>query len=210
MELDEVIRQRRMVRAFGPDPEAPAPVAPEVLDALLDAARRAPSAGSSQATRFLVLDSPEAVAGYWDLTLPSERRSGFAWPGLVVAPVLVVVLVDPGAYPARYAEDDKSATGLGVGVDAWPVPYWWVDAGMVVQNLLLEVVDAGLGACFFGLFDHERPVLDAHGVPRGWRAVGTIALGHPAPSRPGRSAGRERPPLAEIARRGRWSDVTAT
>jgi nitroreductase len=194
-----------MVRAFGPDPAAPAAVAPSVVDALLDAARRAPSAGHSQGVRFLVLDTPAAVAGYWDLTLPAPRRDGFAWPGLLVAPVLVVVLVDPGAYVARYAEADKAATGLGAGEEAWSVPYWWVDAGAVVQNLLLAVVDAGLGACLFGLFAHEEAVLRAHDVPAGWRAVGTVALGHPSPDRPGRSAVRPRPPLDAIARRGRWS-----
>lgn len=189
-----------MVRAFGPDP-----VDPAVVDVLLDGARRAPSAGNTQAVRFLVLDTPEAVAGYWDLTLPAERRPGFAWPGLLVAPVLVVVLVDPGAYVARYAEPDKAATGLGRGAGEWAVPYWWVDAGAAIQDLLLGVVDAGLGACLFGLFAHEEAVLAAHGVPAGWRAAGTVALGHPAPSPPGRSAGRPRPPLGEVVHRGRWS-----
>ncbi len=194
-----------MVRAFGPDPAAPAPVAPDVVDALLDAARRAPSAGHSQGVRFLVLDTPPSVTRYWDLTLPAPRRAGFAWPGLLVAPVLVVVLVDPDAYVARYAEPDKASTGLGTGPDAWSVPYWWVDGGAVVQNLLLAVVDAGLGACFFGLFDHEEVLLRAHEVPAGWRAVGTVALGHPSPDRPGRSSSRPRPSVADIVRRGTWS-----
>lgn len=190
-----------MVRAFGPDP-----VDPATVDALLDGARRAPSAGNTQAVRFLVLDTPEAVAGYWDLTLPPARREGFAWPGLLVAPVLVVVLVDPAAYVARYAEPDKAATGLGRGVGEWTVPYWWVDAGAAVQDLLLGVVDAGLGACLFGLFAHEEAVLRAHGVPAGWRAAGTVALGHPAEAPPGRSAGRTRPPLGEVVHRARWAE----
>jgi nitroreductase len=183
-----------MVRAFTGDA-----VDPAVLDGLLDAARRAPSAGHTQAVGFLVLDTPAAVAGYWDLTLPVERR--------------VVVLVDPEAYPARYREPDKAATGLGEGTGAWPVPYWWVDAGAAVQTLLLGLVDAGLGGCLFGLFAHEAAVLEAHGVPPGWRAVGTVALGHPAPDGPGRSASRPRPPLGSVARRGRWDrpgDVAAT
>lgn len=201
MELGDALRRRRMVRAFGPEP-----VEPEVVDGLLDAARRAPSAGNVQAVRFLVLDTPDAVAGYWDLTLPPERREGFAWPGLVAAPALVVVLVDPGAYVTRYAEDDKAGTGLGSGHEAWTVPYWWVDGGAAVQTLLLGAVGVGLGACLFGLFAHEQAVLAAHGVPSGWRAVGTVALGHPvAEERPGRSAGRSRPALAAVVQRGRWS-----
>jgi len=202
VELSEARRRRRMVRAFGPDA-----VDPAVVDALLDGARRAPSAGNTQAVRFLVLDTPEAVAGYWDLTLPPERREGFAWPGLLVAPVLVVVLVDPGAYVARYAEPDKAATGLGRDAGEWTVPYWWVDAGAAIQDLLLGLVDAGLGGCLFGLFHHEETVLRAHGVPDGWRAAGTVALGHPPPgdtAPPGRSAGRARPPLSAVIHRGRW------
>lgn len=199
MELTEAIRRRRMVRAF-----TAAPVDPAVLDGLVDLARRAPSAGNAQACRFLVLDRPDAVARYWDATLPPERRATFRWPGLVAAPALVIVAVRPDAYVERYAEPDKAATGLGEDAARWPVPYWWVDAGAAVEHLLLGAVDAGLGACLFGLFDHEPAVAAAFGVAPGWRLVATIALGHPAPDEPGRSAGRPRPPLDEVRRRNVW------
>lgn len=205
MELNDAIRLRRMVRTFGPDPARPDRVDADLLDDLLDRSRRAPSAGNVAAVRFLVLDDVDAVARYWDLTLAPDRRAGFAWPGLLVAPVLVVVWVEPDAYPRRYAEADKATTGRGRGVDAWPVPYWWVDAGAVVQNLLLGIVDAGLGGCLFGLFEHEEAVRAAFGVPAGWRAVGTVAIGHPGPEeRRGRSAGRRRPDRDELIRRGAW------
>lgn len=188
-----------MVRAF-----TDAPVDRTVVDGLVDLARRAPSAGHSQGWAFVVLSGREETARYWDVALPPERRGGFAWPGLVTAPVLVLVLVRPDSWVERYAEPDKAATGLGAGTQQWPVPYWWVDAGMAVEHLLLGAVDAGLGACFFGLFDHEPTVLAALGVPDGWRAVGTVAVGHPAPSEPGRSVARGRRPLDEVLHRGRW------
>src|ERR687897_3835010 len=113
-------------------------------------------------------------------------------------------LVSPDAYVERYGESDKRATGRGAGQSAWPVPYWWVDGGMAVQTLLLAATDAGLGALFFGLFDHERSVLDRVGVPPGWRALGVVALGWPAPDEPGRSAARPRPPLGDVVHRGGW------
>ena len=188
-----------MVRAFTPDP-----VDPATVDALVDLARRAPSAGHSQGWAFVVLEGPEQTARYWDVTLPAGRRSTFRWPGLVAAPVMIVVLVEPRAWVDRYAERDKAAAGLGTDEGAWPVPYWWVDGGMAVEHLLLGAVDADLGACFFGLFDHEAEVLAALGVPGGWRALGTVALGHPAPDEPGRSAGRGRRSLAAVVHRGRW------
>jgi nitroreductase len=197
--LRDVIVRRRMVRAFTDEP-----VAGDVLDGLLDLARRAPSAGNSQGTAFVVLDTADAVAGYWALTLPAERRASFGWPALLHAPVLVVVLCSERAYVDRYAEPDKAGTGLGDDAAAWPVPYWFVDAGMAVEHLLLGVTEAGLGACFFALFDHEAAVLASLGVPGGWRAVGTIAIGHPAPDRPGTSAGRPRRPFDDVVHRGRW------
>jgi hypothetical protein len=47
-------------------------------------------------------------------------------------------------------------------------------------------------------------VLAELGVPDGWRAVGTVAMGHPAPDEPGRSAGRPRRTLDEVVHRGTW------
>lgn len=197
--LLEVVRRRRMVRAYMDEP-----VDPAVVDELIDLARRAPAAGNSQGMAYVVLSGAAEVATYWDVALPPARRTAFRWPGLVAAPVLVIVLVRPEAWVERYAEADKAATGLGRGAGEWVVPYWWVDAGMAVEHLLLGAVDAGLGACFFGLFDHEAPVLAALGVPAGWRAVGTVALGHPAPDEPSRSALRGRPSLGGVVHRGRW------
>jgi nitroreductase len=198
MELRDAVWARRMVRAF-----ARRPVPRATVDDLLDLARRAPSAGNTQAWHFVVLEGDE-TARLWDVTLPPPRREVFRWSGLLDAPVVVVPVVDPAAYASRYAEDDKRATGLGQGPDVWPVPYWWVDGGMAVHGLLLAAVDAGLGALFYGLFDHETSVLAALGVPDGYRALGAVALGWPAPDEPGRSAGRPRPALGDVIHRGRW------
>lgn len=198
MELRDAVRARRMVRAF-----ARRPVPRATVDDLIDLARRAPSAGNTQPWHFVVLEGEE-TARLWDVTLPLPRREAFRWSGLLDAPVVVVPVVDPGAYASRYAEDDKRATGLGDGPGAWSVPYWWVDGGMAVHGLLLAAVDAGLGALFYGLFDHEAAVLAALGVPAGYRALGAVALGWPAPDEPGRSAGRPRPALGDVVHRGRW------
>jgi nitroreductase len=200
VELTAAIRRRHMVRSFDGRPVPPAEV-----DRLIDLARRAPSAGNTQACAFVVLEGP-ATARLWDVTLPPGRRASFRWQRLLDAPVVVVPVIDPAAYVQRYGEADKAATGLGADLDAWPVPYWWVDGGMAVHGLLLAAVDAGLGALFYGLFAHERPALDALGVPAGHRALGAVALGWPAREGdiPGRSAGRRRPPLAEVVHRGGW------
>lgn len=188
-----------MTRSFRPEP------LPEgSLDRVLDAGRRAPSAGYSQGTAFLVLESPEARRRYWDVTFPPERRLDYPWPGLFDAAALIVVLADEEAYLARYRESDKAASGLGESVDAWPVPYWLTDAAMAAENLLLAATDEGLGALFFGIFSGEAEVLEAFGVPERLGAVGVVALGLPAGDRPSRSLARGRKPLDEVVHRDRW------
>jgi nitroreductase len=152
----------------------------------------------------LVVLQDERVRDYWATTLPLDRRAAFPWPGLLDAPVLVVVAVDPRVYVSRYGEADKRATGLGAAAAAWPQPMWFIDAGMAVQALLLAAVDESLGACFFGVFEHEASVRALLGAPDLVRVAGTVALGHADSSRdrPSRSAARSR--RSDVVRFGRW------
>ncbi len=188
-----------MVRSY-----EPRLVDPALIDRLLDTARRAPSAGNTQGTHFLVLEGPAQTARFWSVTLPVEDRAGFAWPGLLDAPVLILPLSDEAAYRDRYREPDKAASGLGDG--PWPVPYWDTDAAMATMILLLAAVDAGLGALFFGIFRNEARLLDELGLPSGVRPIGAVALGHPAPGdRPSGSLARGRRKFADVVHRGGWS-----
>lgn len=188
-----------MVRSFTRDP-----VAPELVDRLLRLASQGPSAGNTWGTHFVVLEGPDQIERYWDLTLPLERRSDFAWPGLLRAPVLVLPCGDAIAYFERYSEADKAPTGLGEPA-AWSIPYWHVDTAMATMILLHAAVDAGLGALFFGLFDHEAAVAETFDIPAGVRPIGTVAIGwSDGEGRPSRSANRGRPPADRIVHRGRW------
>lgn len=189
-----------MVRSYRADP-----VAPELVDAVLELAAKGPSAGNTWGTHFVVLEGPEHVARYWDLTLPSEKRESFPWPGLLIAPVIVLPCGDSSAYVDRYSEPDKARTGLGESADAWSIPYWHVDTAMATMTLLHAATNAGLGALFFGMFEHERVVCDALGIPATVRPIGAVALGWPADDdRRSLSARRGRPPADHIVHRGSW------
>jgi nitroreductase len=200
MELADAVRRRRMVRAFDGRP-----VRPEVLERVLALAVRVPSAGNTQGLDLIVLEGDE-TARYWDVSLPEPRRATFPWPGLLRAPVLVIPVGDPSAYVARYAEPDKARTGLGEGSERWGVPYWYVDTAFAAMVALLAAVDEGLGACFFGQFEHEAPLKAALGIPSDLRPIGTIALGwaDTAADRPGGSSRRPRRTLDDVVHRGGW------
>jgi nitroreductase len=199
-EFREVVRNRRMTRAFVPDP-----VDPAVVDELVDLASRAPSAGKTQGWHVVVLEGAEQVARYWDITLPADRRATFRWRHLLDAPVLMLPLADPAAYVDRYAEPDKARTGLGAGAEAWPAPYWTIDTSMAVMTMLLAAEDRGLGALFFGVFQREADVRAEFGIPERLEIIGAVALGHPRPDdEPGRSSSRSRRSPEQIIHRGRW------
>ena len=185
-----------MVRRY----DAERSVATDALDAALDAALRAPSAGFTQAVSYLVLTGADRD-DYWAATTDHRSGEGDHWlRGLRTAPVLILVWTDDQAYLDRYALPDKGWTDRDPA--RWSAPYWWVDAGMGVMALLLAAADEGLGACFFGMPPNRvAAVRQRFGVPAGQLSVGVISVGHPAPeiSRP-----RRRRPRNELVHFGRW------
>lgn len=220
MDLEDVVRNRRMVRSF-----SGAPVPEDVLAEILASAPRAPSAGNTDGCALVVLRGPRETTVLWEsTTTESWRQRARRWPGLSRAPVAVVVLTSPGRYVDRYSEPDKMGAGLGrdgarasgspppslVGprsdpTNAWPVPYWFVDAGQMVMGILLGAVDHGLGACFLGNFRGEAALLDRLGVPSQWRYVGTVLLGEPGgDDPPSASLSRPRRSVERMVHYGRW------
>ncbi|MFZ9697710.1 MAG: nitroreductase family protein [Ilumatobacteraceae bacterium] len=202
MELRRAIESRRMTRDFDA-----AEIADDILSDLVDLASRAPSAGKTQGWSLLVLRGA-ARDEFWNMSLPIDKRAGFAWPGLLRAPVVALSFADPDAYVARYSEPDKVHTGLGGGADKWGAPYWTIDASMATMTFLLAAHDAGLGALFFAVFNREDEIRAHFGVPRSLQLLGAIALGYPAVNssrlRRGASATRPRRGPTEIIHLDRW------
>ena len=197
MEFQDVVRRRRMVRTFDDRP-----LPPEVVERILANGVRAPSAGFTQGSAFLVLQGTDETGRFWVACPPPEgSRARIRWPGVLRAPLVVVVLADEGAYRRRYAEDDKAASQLADG--PWPVPYWHVDAGFAALLMLLTAVDAGLGALFFGVSDHDG-LRREFGIPDDRVPVGAVAVGHRLPDEPSPSLRRGRRPLEDIVHRARW------
>jgi len=194
------MRARKMTRSFRDEP-----LSEQLISSLLDTARNAPSAGSSQGTEFLVLAGRDETSRYWEITLPEPRRSSFRWQGLLRAPLIVVVYADATRYLERYSEPDKAGTGLGAGRDRWGTPYWLVDASFAALALQLAAVDQGLGVLFFGLFDNAAAVAAAFGVPADHEVIGALAIGHgDGADDQGASSLRPKRELGELVHRGRW------
>jgi nitroreductase len=197
MQFADVLRRRRMIRSY----DATRPVPADALEAILQAARRAPSAGFTQGVSLLVLSIDTERETFWRIATDDDSR----WlRGMRTAPVLITVWTSEEAYLDRYAEADKGWTDRDPA--RWSAPYWFVDAGMACMAALLSAVDHDLGACFFGIpADRIPAVREAFGVPSSQLSVGVISLGYPAPTPAmGSPTHRARKSQPEVIHRGAW------
>ena len=200
MEFQDVVSRRRMVRSYTDEP-----VEPAVVDRALRNATRAPNAGFTQGWGFLLLDAPEDVRRYWVATSDSIDDPDQWLRGMMRAPVIVVPCSSKTAYLTRYAEPDKGWTDLDEA--RWPVPFWHMDAAMASLLILQTAVDAGIGACFFGIPpERVAGVREEFAIPDAFDPVGAITLGHPAAEKgaAGSPSRRPRKDPADVVHRGTW------
>jgi nitroreductase len=190
-----------MVRAYDPSRQVPR----TTLDALLELALHAPSAGFTQGWQFLVLDDSETLSRFWTATTSFDEPPDLWLAGMKTAPVIIVSFSDKEAYLARYAEPDKGWTDRDES--RWPAPYWHIDTGMAGLLILLGAVDAGLAACFFGIPTARWDALRSDfAVPAGLTPIGAISVGYPAPDRRSPSLRRGRRGLSEVVHYGSFAD----
>lgn len=197
MEFQDVVRRRRMIRKY----DTSRPVPAEVADRIVQNGLRAPSAGFSQGWGFLMLDDAADLDRFREVVRPRSGPDDY-FAATFDAPLLIVTMSNKDAYLNRYALPDKGHTDRSA--DWWPAPYWDIDTGFAALQMMLTAVDAGLGACFFGLpAERIGAFREAFGVPEQYHPIGAISIGYP--DEPPRDLSSRRRPTADVVRRGRWS-----
>ena len=202
MDFSDVIKKRKMVRAYTDEP-----VDPDAVERILAAANKAPSAGFSQGYALLTLQGPQ-LTPFWELVSRyhgDDEQAGRSFDPVTRAPLVVVPMSCKDIYLDRYARDDKGWTDRDEA--HWPVPYWDIDTGFTALLMLLAVVDEDLGALFFGIPpDLIADFRQLYGVPDAYTPIGAVAIGHPdAENDPGGSSkviSRRR--LDDLVHRGHW------
>lgn len=198
MDFKEVVRKRRVVRNFTDEP-----VPRESVEAMLELARHAPSAGFTQGQSFVVITDPDIRREMGHIYGEDDEEylaSGYI-PWISRAPVLVVACTSEEEYHRRYQEPDKIQED-GTEME-WLVPYWFIDIGSALMILLLAVVDEGLAAGYVGVFDMDA-VRNLLGLPAEVIPVAVIPIGHRAPDVPSPSLKRGRKPQAAYLHWEKW------
>lgn len=198
MELSEVMRTTAAQRRFTDEP-----VPDDVLYAILDCARFAPSGGNRQGWRVVVLKDPLLRSRVRDLYVLGWRE----YMGHVLAGLVPFAPLDRGRWTGPAVDLDQArATPAPMPfadrLDQVPVLLVLVadlsvlavtDNGLdrqsivggasvypFAQNIMLAARDAGLGGVITTVLCREEPaVRDLLEIPEGHAVAGLLALGQP-------------------------------
>ncbi len=148
MDVAEAIRTRYSCRDYQDKP-----IEKDKLDAVLEAARQAPSAKNLQDWRLVVVTDREA-----------RKR-------LAVAANNQTFIEDAGAIiVACTISDHVMRCGQAIGP---------IDVSIALEHICLQATELGLATCWIGSFypDQVRPIV---GIPEEIEIVELMALGYPA------------------------------
>ena len=158
MEVLEAISTRRSIRRYKADP-----IDEKILEAVLEAARWAPSWVNTQCWRFIVVrdvDTKSKLAGTLNATNP-------AIDSIRNAPLVIVAC----------AELEKA--GFYHGEPSTDKGDWYMfDVALAMQNLVLAAHALGLGTVHVGSFDARKAARILR-VPKGFCVVEMTPLGYP-------------------------------
>lgn len=212
-EMLNVIQKWRSVRKYKPDP-----VPEDKITAVLEAARRAPSASNAQPWHFIVIRDPERRK--------SLKKWAFSQNMVVQAPVVVICCGDLDAFGQSKLRESVLEL-VDAGAAQWtpeivdsvilknPVLAPSIEGpqqvlmtvveqlGYSISFLCLEAINQGLGACIIGgvakgktpvMIDLNRQVRELLGVPENIIPLMAVTLGYPDES----PAPRPRKPVDKI------------
>jgi nitroreductase len=197
MEFRDVVKKRRAVRRF-----EDGGVDRAVVERIARLAQRAPSAGFSQGQRLIVITDPDRRREVARICGEADYDEAGFGPWISECAAQFVPCVSEAIYHRRYQEPDK-VDDDGREID-WPIPYWWVDVGATMQNIMLAAVDEGLGCGFVGT-DDVPALKQALGLPDEFEPIGVMPVGIPKPDKRSPSLKRGWVPFEDFARWERWS-----
>lgn len=170
MSVFDLIKRRRSIRKY-----KETIVEQEKLNAVLEAARLAPSADNKQPWVFIVVTDPH---------VKKLLRSSYEEEWFIKAPVIIVGCAAPKEAWSRIDGEE----------------YWKVDVAIAMQNLVLAATELGLGTCWIADFD-EKAAKEVLRIPEDVRVVAMTPLGYPDQEK--RLVTR-RKPFNTIVRRDKW------
>ncbi|MFQ6122835.1 MAG: nitroreductase family protein [Dehalococcoidales bacterium] len=158
MEVLEAIRTRRSIRKYKIDP-----IDDKTLEAVLEAARWAPSWRNTQCWRFIVVRDGDIKNKLADTLNPTNQ----AMDAIRNAPIVIVACAELGK------------SGYYDGVPVTDKGDWFMfDVALAMQNLVLAAHSLGLATVYVGRADAKEAAKILE-IPEGYCFVAMTPLGYP-------------------------------
>ncbi|MFC1705594.1 nitroreductase family protein [Planctomycetota bacterium] len=155
MQFESLLRERRSVRSF-----TEKQIDDDMVDAILEAANLAPSAGNLQAYEVVMVKDTSVRAAL--------ARAALNQSFVAQAPLVLVFFTNPRRSSGRYGERGREL-------------YCIQDASAACAFAHLRAADLGLGSVWIGAFD-DRAVSRAVNAPAELQPVAILPIGYPAQS----------------------------
>lgn len=169
MDFKELSEARYSLRKY-----SAAPVEPEKLELILEAARNAPTAHNYQPQRVFVLESKSAL-----------EKADVCTASHFHPPVMLVVAYDSSvSWKREYDGKDHGE----------------IDAAIAATQMMLQAADLGLGTTYIGMFDPEKLLVEFPEMA-GTTPIAMLSLGYPAENARPSQLHNNRKPLSEFVTR---------
>ncbi|MFC1697904.1 nitroreductase family protein [Nanoarchaeota archaeon] len=146
MDVKEAISVRKSIRKYQ-DKE----ISEDIINELLDAARRAPSARNTQSHKYFVVKG--------ELIDKLKEKEVFKQPYIYTAPLIIVCCADPSLYNS--GEN-----------------YSLIDLSIASSFLVLRATELGLGSVFVGLIEREK-IKEVLNISKDFILPFVIPIGYP-------------------------------
>ena len=106
-----------------------------------------PTAGFSRGVEILTILNKDNIDKIADIANEKKFIKKGIEPWVSWSEGVIIILINKNAYIERYSKEDKSSS---LNIDNWHIPYWYIDAGAALMNILLGAEDKNLGSGFLG------------------------------------------------------------
>lgn len=155
MDVEKAINIRKSIRKYQNKQ-----ISQEIINKLLNSARKAPSAKNVQSHKYFIVKDDE-------IKKRLKKANVFKQSYVYDAPLLIICCADPSLYPKPIEVDDKSEN------------YAHIDLSIASSFLVLQATELGLGTVFVAWM-HREKIRKILKIPKNYIIPFAIAIGYPA------------------------------
>lgn len=155
MDVQQAINIRKSIRKYKNKR-----ISDEIINELLDAARKAPSAKNVQSHKYFIVKDKVVKNKLIEV-------GAFKQPYVNDAPLIIICCADPSQYP-------KS-----VDVDETPINYAFIDLSIAASFLVLRATELGLGTVFVAWIYRDK-IKEILNLPKNYIIPFIIPIGYPS------------------------------